>query len=299
MNVHNQEVIQQMPGLLKVYTATNEYGEKKYLHKISEPQKLHLKVDWRVMCLINKGELQNGMQGVVKELKEHQVVVNFDAIGQRTVKTHIFTQYSNKEGKNVAQREQLPLKLCYALTFHKAQSMDFDNVVVHCQGVIVRAISQSGQLSVAISQVRSSAGLTVYGYRNSMCKPQKPVINHFYGKTSLIMKKDVSCCQGAYEFDLNELDNSFRFIAGIDSDNLEGNDSQRYSSFELQQPLFNHADEYPDSQSFILPSYINPCDIMNSLKPMHQITLNQMEGALGVQDFLHSPIFMNGQGKSE
>ena len=122
-----------------------------------------------------------------------------------------------------------------------------------------------------------------------MCKPQKPVINHFYGKTSLIMKKDVSCCQGAYEFDLNELDNSFRFTAGIDSDDLEGNDSQRYSSFELQQPLFNHADEYPDSQSFILPRYINPCDIMNSLKPMHQITFNQMERALGVQDFLHSP----------
>ena len=91
------------------------------------------------------------MQGVVKELKEHQVVVNFDAIGQRTVKTHIFTQYSNKEGKNVAQREQLPLKLCYALTIHKAQSMEFDSVVVHCQGVIGRAISQPGQLSVAIS----------------------------------------------------------------------------------------------------------------------------------------------------
>ena len=57
VNVHNQEVIKQMPGLLKVYTATNEYGEKKYLHKISAPQKLHLKVDCRVMCLINKGEL--------------------------------------------------------------------------------------------------------------------------------------------------------------------------------------------------------------------------------------------------
>ena len=57
VNVHNQEVIKQMPGLLKVYIATNEYGEKKYLHKISAPQKLHLKVDCRVMCLINKGEL--------------------------------------------------------------------------------------------------------------------------------------------------------------------------------------------------------------------------------------------------
>ena len=105
------------------------------------------------------------------------------------------------------------------------------------------------------------------------------------------MKKDVSCCQGAYEFDLNELNNSFRFTVGIDSDDLKGNVSQRYSSFELQQPLFNHADEYPDSQSFILPSSINPCDIMNSLKPMHQITLNQMEKALGVQDFLRSPNF--------
>ena len=57
------------------------------------------------------------------------------------------------------------------------------------------------------------------------------------------MKKDVSCCQGAYEFDLNELNNSFRFTVGIDSDDLQGNDSWRYSSFELQQPLFNHADE--------------------------------------------------------
>ena len=73
------------------------------------------------------------------------------------MKTHIFTQYSNKEGKNVAQREQLPLKLCYALTVHKAQSMEFDNVVVHCQGVSGRAISQPGQLSVAISRLRSSA----------------------------------------------------------------------------------------------------------------------------------------------
>ena len=151
VNVHNQEVLQQMPGLLKVYTAINEYGEKKYLLKITAPQKLYLNVDCRVVCLFYKSELQNGMQGVIKELQEHSVVVNFDAIGQRTVNTHIFTQYSNKEGKNAAQREQLPLKLCYALTIHKAQSMEFDNVVVHCQGGIGKAISQPGQLSGAIS----------------------------------------------------------------------------------------------------------------------------------------------------
>jgi ATP-dependent exoDNAse (exonuclease V) alpha subunit len=49
--------------------------------------------------------------------------------------------------KDVAERQQLPLQLAYALTIHKSQGMSLPNVSVDCQNIFA-----PGQLAVAIGK---------------------------------------------------------------------------------------------------------------------------------------------------
>ena len=107
-------------------------------------------------------------KALVKELREESVVVYFDQIGQRTISPHVFTAYSNKDNRNIAQWQQLPLCLSCAHTVHKSQSLEFSHVTVHCSGVVGRPMWEAGQISVAISRATSSTGLTVHQFRKLM-----------------------------------------------------------------------------------------------------------------------------------
>ena len=56
----------------------------------------------------------------------------------------------------MACRSKIPLRLAYALTFHKAQGLTLDRVVVNC-----RIMHRPGQLGVAVGRTSVKRGLHV------------------------------------------------------------------------------------------------------------------------------------------
>jgi ATP-dependent DNA helicase PIF1 len=63
------------------------------------------------------------------------------------------------------RRMQVPLKLCWALTMHKAQGQSIDRVKVDLNGSF-----QNGQAYVALSRAKTMAGLQILGFTESVVK---------------------------------------------------------------------------------------------------------------------------------
>lgn len=131
---------------------------------------LELKVGARVMAVVNEpvdaGGYVNGSLGVVKQLDDDDVVVEFDDVGRKTVGTYewVVKRYEASKGddgstvlreKRVGSFSQLPLKLAWAMTIHKSQGQTFDEVVIDPR----TSHPTPGLLYVALSRCRSAAGL--------------------------------------------------------------------------------------------------------------------------------------------
>jgi ATP-dependent DNA helicase PIF1 len=73
-------------------------------------------------------------------------------------------------------REQIPLRLAYSVTIHKAQGASLDSALVD----IGPATFEYGQAYVALSRVRSLAGLWVYDLDPRAFRVH-PAVKEFYG----------------------------------------------------------------------------------------------------------------------
>ena len=140
------------------------------------PETLSLKIGARVMTLSNKrtpdGEIEyvNGEIGVVEAVEDGDdatVRVRLDRGASVSVQRAEWTQYeyileydANNGKPVVRQREvgkfvQMPLKLAYAVTIHKAQGLSLDYVAVK----LGNGCFSSGQLYTALSRCRSIKNL--------------------------------------------------------------------------------------------------------------------------------------------
>jgi len=124
------------------------------------PQTLKLKVGARVMLLFNKdfGQgLVNGSCGYVEKLDDNSVKVNFDNGESHWVKSEIWEIHN---GTTVTlSREQIPLRLAYSASIHKAQGQTYDKVFIDFNRIFA-----AGQAYVALSRVRSLEGLYMVGF---------------------------------------------------------------------------------------------------------------------------------------
>jgi hypothetical protein len=140
------------------------------------PETLSLKIGARVMTLNNKrtpdGEIEyvNGEIGVVEAVEDGDdaaVRVRLDRGATVSVQRAEWTQYeyileydANNGKPVVCQKEvgtyvQMPLKLAYAVTIHKAQGLSLDYVAVK----LGNGCFASGQLYTALSRCRSIKNL--------------------------------------------------------------------------------------------------------------------------------------------
>lgn len=160
----NQDRLDRLQGETKTYLAVYQGAYVPSSNDVAEPE-LTLKVGAPVMFTKNDPQRRwvNGTIGIVQSLGEDIVEVvakegeHFSVA--RTEWEKIEYTYDRK--KKVSQREvvgtvsQLPLKLAWAITIHKSQSLTFDNVAID----FGRRAFGCGQAYVALSRARTLQGV--------------------------------------------------------------------------------------------------------------------------------------------
>jgi hypothetical protein len=157
--------LDKLPGDAEVFTMETR-GPKNLVDSLKKgclsPELLSLKVGARVMFTKNdipEHRFVNGTLGVIEGFYEENgmpVVRTFDG------KT-IYTEQQDwriEEGSQILARiTQVPLRLAWAITVHKSQGMSLD--AAHMD---LRTAFEYGQGYVALSRLRTLAGLTLAGW---------------------------------------------------------------------------------------------------------------------------------------
>jgi len=134
------------------------------------PMQLILKCGARVMIVANireEGEIvaYNGDIGTVIDLDDEQVIIELDRGKTVTIKEFTWEKYGYSinpdkttwETRMTGLCKQMPLRIAYAITVHKAQGLSLD--VAHID--LSSQFFSSGQLYVALSRAKTLEGLTL------------------------------------------------------------------------------------------------------------------------------------------
>lgn len=136
------------------------------------PKVLRLKPGAEVMFTVNRPDegFVNGQTGLVTSVEYDtvNVVTNGEIL---TVEP--YTWFYDPHGEDSASFEQLPLRLAYAMTVHKAQGLTLDSAFVD-----IRAAREPGQAYVALSRVRTLAGLHLKDWPRGVFVSQRAIDFH-------------------------------------------------------------------------------------------------------------------------
>jgi ATP-dependent exoDNAse (exonuclease V) alpha subunit len=102
----------------------------------------------------------NGQTGTVVECGRDAVWV--ESQGQ-AIKVERYDWRFDSRDRHSATFTQIPLRLAWSLTIHKAQGLTLDSAYID-----VRAAREPGQAYVALSRVRSLAGLNLKAWFNGV-----------------------------------------------------------------------------------------------------------------------------------
>jgi ATP-dependent exoDNAse (exonuclease V) alpha subunit len=126
------------------------------------PEQLVLKPGAKVMFTVNHPDngFVNGQTGTVILCGKHEVLVDCDGLPVRVAP---YEWRFDPRDKNTATFTQIPLRLAWSLTIHKAQGLTLDSAYID-----VRAAREPGQAYVALSRVRNLAGLHLKAWFNGV-----------------------------------------------------------------------------------------------------------------------------------
>jgi ATP-dependent DNA helicase PIF1 len=144
--------------------------KEKYDNLIRFEEELTLKENAQVVYLVNSPNnlnLYNGSRGVIKRFEGGLPVVLFTTNGKETFEEMISDSTLDiiEEDKVVLSYTQLPIKLAYCMTTHKAQGMSISLI-----RVILSKFFEFSQAYVALSRVRSLEGLYIRGLNTNLIK---------------------------------------------------------------------------------------------------------------------------------
>ncbi|XP_065602508.1 ATP-dependent DNA helicase PIF1 [Cyrtonyx montezumae] len=165
--LHTFEALDSDPMLLKLIDAQCPVGGR-----------VELKVGAQVMLAKNLDVSQglvNGARGVVVGFETEQKglpKVRFLCGVTQVIKMERWL-FKGPSGVHLS-RQQLPLKLAWAISIHKSQGMSLDSVEISLSRVF-----ESGQAYVALSRARSLAGLRVLDFDPKVVRAD-PTVLHFY-----------------------------------------------------------------------------------------------------------------------
>ena len=140
--------------------------------KDAAEEELVLKVGAQVMFIrnIKKNGCVNGTIGVVSELGEDIIKVRLENGMECEVETELWEAFEYRynesakvvEKKVIGKMTQYPLRLAWAITIHKSQSLTFDKVAIN----FGKGAFTYGQTYVALSRARSFAGIELMQHVN-------------------------------------------------------------------------------------------------------------------------------------
>jgi len=159
----NSAKLKELGGMSKTFTMTgrgNKTFQESLMRNCLSPQALSLKEEAMVMCTKNNFEAGyvNGTLARVVGFDAFEGYPIIETADKRRITIEPVAWEVAEEGKILASIEQVPLRLAWAITVHKSQGMSLDAAEVDLSKSFVY-----GQGYVALSRVRSLAGLKVLG----------------------------------------------------------------------------------------------------------------------------------------
>ena len=159
----NSEELKRLPEPEVTYDAEDD-GVEPYKTQLDThsiwPRTLKLRVGAQVMHLVNDKDdrrLVNGSRGYVKGFVNGLPLVQF-ASCERVIERQIH-KLEDRKGTTLASRCQLPIKLAWSITVHKAQGMSIDRLEVKIDDAFDYGIAY-----VALSRATNIEGLRVLAY---------------------------------------------------------------------------------------------------------------------------------------
>lgn len=183
VDVLNDAELQKVSGSEMIYEMTSR-GRKQIVAALMKsclaPEKLRLKRGARVMCVKNNFEkgYVNGTLGVVVSCgygvdPTIRTAGTPDFPDGRLLTIERATWCIEDEGKTLAEINQYPLRLAWAITVHKSQGMSLDAVEVDLSKSF-----EPGMGYVALSRVRTLNGLKVLGINENALKVHPGVLEY-------------------------------------------------------------------------------------------------------------------------
>jgi ATP-dependent DNA helicase PIF1 len=159
----NMTKLRSLPGMVRKFTMSargNKQLQMSLAKSCLSPELLELKEDAMVMCTKNNFETGyvNGTLGRVVGFDFEDGFPVIETAEGRKIGIKPTTWSVAEDGKVLAEIEQVPLRLAWAITVHKSQGMSLDAAEVDLSKAFVY-----GQGYVALSRVRSLAGLKMLG----------------------------------------------------------------------------------------------------------------------------------------
>lgn len=173
----NQQHLDALPGKIKRFRMTSggdPYKVEALMRNVLAPEVLELKVNAEVMFVANNHDKRcyNGTRGRIQKFtKQGDPIVELQ--DGRTIKVEPYTWATRENETVVAEVEQLPLRLAWAITIHKSQGMSLDSALIDLSKTFT-----PGMGYVALSRVRSLDGLYLRGI-NSMALTMHEEIYEF------------------------------------------------------------------------------------------------------------------------
>jgi ATP-dependent DNA helicase PIF1 len=171
----NDARLASIPGMAKTYHMTSR-GSERLVATLQRgclsPEELTLKVGARVMFTKNSpdGSFVNGTIGEVQSFTDEGMPIVKTLRGRRVFVEPM--EWAITDGVRVLARiAQLPLRLAWAITIHKSQGMTLDAAVMDLSQAF-----EYGQGYVALSRVRSLAGLHLLGWNERSLQVHPEVI---------------------------------------------------------------------------------------------------------------------------
>ncbi|GAB0174292.1 MAG: AAA family ATPase [Candidatus Altimarinota bacterium] len=161
VDAYNKEKLDSISGDIFIFEMHSK-GAEKLVEALKKgclaPEILILKIGARVMFVKNNFEAGyvNGSIGHIIGRKEGLPIVELE--DGTTIVADYASWIVEEGGKPKAEIAQIPLRLAWAITVHKSQGMTLDSAVMDLSDAFV-----PGQGYVALSRVRSLAGLTLRG----------------------------------------------------------------------------------------------------------------------------------------